>query len=1154
MHEYEGEKDMAKFCGKCGTKLDEATGLCPNCDIEKIRNNNDEITETNVNNSKINQILNKKEINKRRKLVKEVKRPLGKKICVSLLKFFLISLLVLLVGVGVVGTLVYFGKIDIPEVRYIMKKNGIEPVSNVVSDPLKDNYIPSEESIKFDNEENIYYADNELIVIFNTSVTESQIKEVVHFLQGEIVGTVPALNMYQIQIPGSSSLTDLDLMAERLMSDFNCVSYATYDSAIPDVEESVQMLVPNDPWNEDVDPQDWIDSDVDGSNWWLEAIEVQGAWSYNDQFSMINIGISDSSFDVGHEDLKNKCSFANEILESRNVVTPWWNDFDFDTWSIRDQENYHGTHVAGIIGAEGNNNKGITGLVSNCHLLLAPYYMNETAAQYLWWDSSTYANLAYLVNAGAKVVNYSQGKTNFLTVSNSEYSEKFIEREGNLAAVSIARLLEDGYDFIVVQAAGNGIQDEENGRSIAVDALQNGWFACVTNNSITASDTITIKDVLDRIIIVGAAEQNENGYMCTDFSNFGFQVDIFAPGKEIYSTIPGEVFTNFQFWGAYGEEQGTSMSAPIVTGVCALTWSANTSLTGADVKKIVCNNTKNVAVSNPDTTNKDTYPMVNAKLAVEMALNYKQNQSVNGNVGQYDFSNVPDNAVELNGHYYYLYNGGIASSYEEALQYCNDKGGYLATLTTKEENDFVFSYITQQNCTSAYFGLSDAENEGTWEWCTGEEVSYTNWHSGEPNGGYSSEDCGLFYYKYTDGTWNDGDFGNHTANSGSAFICEWGSYSSRRDSETENESTTSEERDIVLVLDVSGSMSGTPLEETKKASANFVNTILKEDASIGIVTYNGEADRVSDFSMNKSTLQNVVSNLYDGGGTNIEAGLKEAQSMLNGSNAKKKIIVLMSDGEPNDGKQGDELVAYADEIKETGVFVYTIGFFENLGEKSSAQLLMEQIASDGCHYEVASADELVFFFEDMADQINGQKYIYVRIACPVDVSVTCDGQTLSSSEDDLNLRTDFGTLTFEENSEEGSEGIDDRVKVLRLKEGVDYDLELVGTGHGIMNYTIGFMDDDGEYSDLRKFENVKITRRTQIDTVAAVSSESVLNIDEDGDGKYDLKLCAEENGYGEEVKTPDWIIYAIVGAGALILIDVVIIIAFGMRKKRKVDN
>ena len=56
----------------------------------------------------------------------------------------------------------------------------------------------------------------------------------------------------------------------------------------------------------------------------------------------------------------------------------------------------------------------------------------------------------------------------------------------------------------------------------------------------------------------------------------------------------------------------------------------------------------------------------------------------------------------------------------------------------------------------------------------------------------------------------------------------------------------------------------------------------------------------------------------------------------------------------------------------------------------------------------------MFFFDDIADMINGQKYIYIKIACPVDVTVKSGGETLTSEEKALNTRTTFGTLTFEE--------------------------------------------------------------------------------------------------------------------------------------------
>lgn len=367
----------------------------------------------------------------------------------------------------------------------------------------------------------------------------------------------------------------------------------------------------------------------------------------------------------------------------------------------------------------------------------------------------------------------------------------------------------------------------------------------------------------------------------------------------------------------------------------------------------------------------------------------------------------------------------------------------------------------------------------------------------------------------------------------------------------------SAERDIALVLDVSGSMGGTPMNETKNASEKFINTVLKEDSSIGVVTYDNTSMCIADFCMNERYLKNAIQNLNSGGGTNMEAGLSQAYSMLQSSNAKKKIIVLMSDGEPNEGKTGDELIEFAETIKNEGIYIYTLGFFSNSHDKTSPQALLENIASEGCHFEVENADDLIFFFGDIADQINGQKYIYVRIACPVDVTVTYDGETLCSIEENLNTRTAFGSLTFEDNEKRTDSSSDNRVKILRLKEGTDYDIQIEGNGNGYMDYTIRFMDDTGEYTDLRKFSDIKITEQTVIDTVATNSDATILNVDENGDGKYDLKYKATENAEGELVNDT-YLIYIYIAVGVVAFILVVIAIILIMKhlksKKSKLEN
>ena len=330
------------------------------------------------------------------------------------------------------------------------------------------------------------------------------------------------------------------------------------------------------------------------------------------------------------------------------------------------------------------------------------------------------------------------------------------------------------------------------------------------------------------------------------------------------------------------------------------------------------------------------------------------------------------------------------------------------------------------------------------------------------------------------------------------------------------------ERDIVLVLDMSGSMHGTPLDETKKAAKQFVETVLVDNVRIGVVTYDDTATVLSDFSMRKQTLISQIDSIRSGGSTNIDAALQEAESMLDKSKAKKKIIVLMSDGVPNSGRVDSQLVDYADTIKSKGVYLYTLGFFNSLSgsSKARAQQLMGDLATEGYHYEVDDADNLVYFFGDIADLISGQKYIYIEIACPVNVKVPKDGETLNSADSKMNTRTSFGVLSFEaaENTDEDNSEDGSTKKILRLKDGMEYDIEIEGTGKGKMDYTIQYMDEKGDYTDKRTFSNIKITNSTAISTVAASARNStVLNVDEDGDGRYDITYKAEKNGKGREV-------------------------------------
>ena len=134
-------------------------------------------------------------------------------------------------------------------------------------------------------------------------------------------------------------MTDLYSLCEEITGNFNYIEFATIDFVynFDDITESV-----NDPWNSDLD--NWDEVYPFGDNKSLEIIEAVSAWEYNDRLSNIKIGVVDTGFSV-NTDLE--YANASSLTYTANV------------------NNYHGTHVAGIIGAGFNNGKGITGILKN---------------------------------------------------------------------------------------------------------------------------------------------------------------------------------------------------------------------------------------------------------------------------------------------------------------------------------------------------------------------------------------------------------------------------------------------------------------------------------------------------------------------------------------------------------------------------------------------------------------------------------------------------------------------------------------------------------------------------------------------------------------------------------------------------------------------
>ncbi|MDA9089838.1 S8 family peptidase [Maribacter arcticus] len=202
----------------------------------------------------------------------------------------------------------------------------------------------------------------------------------------------------------------------------------------------------------------------------------------------------------------------------------------------------HGTHVAGIIAAERNNGKGVNGVANNVAIMSIRAVPNGDE-----YDKDIALGIRYAVDNGARVINGSFGK------SFSPKSEWVYE------AIKYAA----DHNVLFVHAAGNdgaNLDDPTNG-NYPNDQVNNG------------------PEIADNVITVGALNPKYGSELVASYSNYGkVNVDVFAPGTDIYSTFPNN---------EYEYSPGTSMAAPAVAGVAALVMSQYPSLTAAQVKNIL---------------------------------------------------------------------------------------------------------------------------------------------------------------------------------------------------------------------------------------------------------------------------------------------------------------------------------------------------------------------------------------------------------------------------------------------------------------------------------------------------------------------------------------------------------------------------------------
>lgn len=321
------------------------------------------------------------------------------------------------------------------------------------------------------------------------------------------------------------------------------------------------------------------------NQWHINRINLNKAWDITTGNSNVKVAVIDSGVDAGHSDL----GYGNDSYS--HVSTTLGYDYT-GPCSYQTPSFYHGTFVAGVLGAKTNNSVGVAGVSggnNSAGITIIPYCVGNDI------PNSMYISSAILdaIEDGTDIIN--------LSLSASQTSDI-------ISAIEYAYY----HDISIVCAAGNN--------------------APLLGIVFPASNQYTIA--------VGATDQNDQR---SSLSKYGTGIDIVAPGESIYSTTLSN---------SYLSDGGTSFSAPQVSGVIALMLSVNPNLTPSEIRTILRNTAKKVSgYTYSDGWNQEVgYGRLDAYEAVKAA--FKINVTGADMICSeeiYDLGNMPaDNMVTLN--------------------------------------------------------------------------------------------------------------------------------------------------------------------------------------------------------------------------------------------------------------------------------------------------------------------------------------------------------------------------------------------------------------------------------------------------------------------------------------------------------------------------
>lgn len=282
----------------------------------------------------------------------------------------------------------------------------------------------------------------------------------------------------------------------------------------------------------------------------------------------------------------------NESFDSRKIVGDDVNNPTEKYYGNNDvtgPDATHGTHVAGIIAADRKNNLGIKGIANNVKIMPVRAVPNGDER-----DKDIANAIYYAVDNGANIINMSFGKSFSPEKEIVDKAVRYAEKKG----------------VLLIHAAGNDSEDIDIEKNYPTRIYADGKEA---------------KNWME----VGASAWGADDEFVGNFSNYGKKsVSLFAPGVDIYSTVPGN---------KYKDESGTSMASPTTAGVAAILMSYFPELSAEQVKSILMNSARkfdNLKVQKPDGGRVNfnqlsiSGGLVNAYEAVKMAQEMKSQRAL----------------------------------------------------------------------------------------------------------------------------------------------------------------------------------------------------------------------------------------------------------------------------------------------------------------------------------------------------------------------------------------------------------------------------------------------------------------------------------------------------------------------------------------------